>query len=141
MSGATRWARTSGASCCPSCAKARLTSRPSRRAGGVSPPPPPPPPPAPAQATATTPAAISPAAQQPQPGTEDLPPTQAGLADASCQVLNPEELSGRTVNILYEVEPGRRFRLTDIDITGTDALTYEDVAQDLRSQERNVLDF
>ena len=107
------------------------------------------PPPAPRAATAgaatpattTPPAAISPAAQQPQPGTEELPPAQAGMADASCQVLNPEELSGRTVNILYEVEPGRRFRLTDIDITGTDVIRHEDVAQDLRSQERNVLEF
>ncbi|HEY9284451.1 MAG TPA: BamA/TamA family outer membrane protein, partial [Pyrinomonadaceae bacterium] len=86
-------------------------------------------------------APISPAAQAPQPGTEELPPTQAGMADASCQVLNPEELSGRTVNILYEIEPGRRFRLTDIDITGTDTIRYEDVAPDLRSQERNVLEF
>jgi outer membrane protein insertion porin family len=95
----------------------------------------------PTQPAETPPAAISPAAQSPQAGTSELPPAQAGMADASCQVLNPEELSGRTVNILYEIEPGRRFRLTDIDITGTDALRYEDVAQDLRSQERNVLEF
>ena len=108
-----------------------------------APPPAPRPPVANAAAPAATPApaAISPAAQQPQPGTEDVPPTQQGMADASCQVLNPEELSGRTVNILYEVEPGRRFRLTEIDIAGTDALTHEDVAQDLRSQERNILEF
>jgi len=106
----------------------------------------PPPAPRPAAATPTAqtqppPAPISPAAQTPQPGTEELPPTQTGMADASCQVLNPGELSGRTVNILYEIEPGRRFRLTDIDIVGTDALTHEDVAQDLRSQERNILEF
>ena len=93
------------------------------------------------QAAATPPAAISPAAQAPRPGTEEVSPAQAGMADASCQVLNPEELSGRTVNILYEIEPGRRFRLTQIDIAGTDALRHEDVAQDLRSQERNALEF
>jgi outer membrane protein assembly complex protein YaeT len=107
----------------------------------VDAPPPAPRPAAAAPAAAPPPAAISPAAQEPQPGAEDPPPAQPGMADPSCQVLDPEGLSGRTVNILYEVEPGRRFRLTDIDVTGTDALTHEDIAQDLRSQERNVLEF
>ena len=107
----------------------------------VDAPPPAPRPAAAARTAATPPALVSPAAQAPQPGAQELPPTQTGMADASCQILNPAELSGRTVNILYEVEPGRRFRLTDIDVTGTDALTHADVAQDLRSQERNVLEF
>ena len=84
----------------------------------------------------------SPAAQP--PATSDLPeqpPAPGGQIDASCQVLNPQELTGRTINILYEVEPGRRLRLSDIDIDGTDELTHEDIAPELRSQERNILEF
>lgn len=81
------------------------------------------------------------AAATPQPDLPIQPPTQGGQIDPSCQLLNPQELSGRTVNILYEVTPGRRFRLTDIDIVGTDELTHEDIAPELRSQERNLLEF
>lgn len=58
-----------------------------------------------------------------------------------CQNLNPSELSGSTVNIVYDVERGRRFKLTDIRITGTDELTLEDVEDDLRTQKANVLGF
>ena len=89
-------------------------------------------------APSATPAA---AAATPPADVPEQPPAPGGGIDASCQVLNPQELTGRTVNILYEVEPGRRFRLTDIDIDGTDELTHEDIAPELRSQERNVLEF
>ncbi len=89
-------------------------------------------PPAPSAAAAVT---------TPPTDLPEQPPAPGGQIDASCQVLNPQELSGRTVNILYEVEPGRRFRLTDIDIDGTDELTHEDIAPELRSQERNILEF
>ncbi|MCA1613163.1 MAG: BamA/TamA family outer membrane protein [Acidobacteria bacterium] len=81
------------------------------------------------------------AAATPPPDLPAQPPAQGGAIDDSCQLLNPQELSGRTVNILYEVTPGRRFRLTDIDIVGTDELTHEDIAPELRSQERNLLEF
>jgi outer membrane protein insertion porin family len=61
--------------------------------------------------------------------------------DAICQNLNAQALSGHTVNITYEVSRGRRFRLTDIRITGTKELAVEDVADDLKSQTKNVLEF
>ena len=58
---------------------------------------------------------------------------------ATCETLNPENLSGRTVEIRYDIERGRRFKLTDIRITGTNKLTYEDVAADLRTQKASAL--
>ena len=57
----------------------------------------------------------------------------------SCENLNPETLSGRTVEIQYQIEKGRRFRLTDIRITGTNKLTYEDVEADLKSQKASAI--
>jgi outer membrane protein insertion porin family len=70
-------------------------------------------------------------------------PPLAGLtqngAQETCDLLNPEELSGRTVDIVYEIERGRRFRLTDIRITGTNKLTYDDVAADLKTQKASAL--
>ena len=58
---------------------------------------------------------------------------------ATCETLNPENLVGRTVEIRYDIERGRRFKLTDIRITGTNKLTYEDVAADLRTQKASAL--
>ena len=53
--------------------------------------------------------------------------------------MNPENLSGRAVEIRYDIERGRRFKLTDIRITGTNKLTYADVAADLRTQKASAL--
>jgi outer membrane protein assembly factor BamA len=72
------------------------------------------------------------------------PKPPAGVPNGTaetCENLNPADLSGSTVNIVYDVERGRRFKLTDIRITGTDELTYEDVADDLKTQKANVLGF
>ena len=57
----------------------------------------------------------------------------------TCETLNPENLSGRAVEIRYDIERNRRFKLTDIRITGTNKLTYEDVAADLRTQKASAL--
>jgi outer membrane protein insertion porin family len=57
----------------------------------------------------------------------------------TCETLNPENLSGSTVEIRYDIERGRRFKLTDIRITGTNKLTYADVAADLRTQKASAL--
>ena len=57
----------------------------------------------------------------------------------TCEVLNPESLSGHSVEIRYDIERGRRFKLTDIRITGTNKLAYEDVAADLRTQKASAL--
>jgi outer membrane protein insertion porin family len=65
-------------------------------------------------------------------------PGENGTA-ATCETLNPENLSGHTVEIRYEIERGRRFKLTDIRITGTNKLTYDDVAADLKTQKASAL--
>ncbi|HYP02549.1 MAG TPA: BamA/TamA family outer membrane protein, partial [Pyrinomonadaceae bacterium] len=56
------------------------------------------------------------------------------VASSACDNLNPRELSGRTVNINYTVEQGRRFRLSEIRLEGTERLTYDDLAEELRSE-------
>ena len=53
--------------------------------------------------------------------------------------MNPETLSGRTVDIRYDIERGRRFKLTDIRITGTNKLTIDDVSADLKTQKASAL--
>ncbi|MGH9943583.1 MAG: POTRA domain-containing protein [Pyrinomonadaceae bacterium] len=76
----------------------------------------------------------------PQQGTNSSAAPPAGTSEA-CVGLSGEELAGRAVGVTYEVEPGRRFRLTDVRIEGTDKITYEDLAEELRTQRQNVLDF
>ena len=56
----------------------------------------------------------------------------------TCENLDPDTLSGRSVEIQYQVEKGRRFRLTDIRIAGTNKLTFEDVEADLKSQKASA---
>jgi outer membrane protein insertion porin family len=70
------------------------------------------------------------------PPTPELGPNGAA---STCETLNPENLTGHTVEIRYDIERGRRFKLTDIRITGTNKLTYEDVAADLRTQKASAL--
>jgi len=66
----------------------------------------------------------------------DLGPN--GTSD-TCENLNPVTLTGHNITIEYDVERGRRFRLTDIRITGTNKLSYADVEADLKSQKANAI--
>jgi outer membrane protein insertion porin family len=65
--------------------------------------------------------------------------TPVNAAAETCETLNPERLTGRAVEIRYDIERGRRFKLTDIRITGTNKLSYADVAADLRTQKASAL--
>ncbi|HEY0365986.1 MAG TPA: POTRA domain-containing protein, partial [Pyrinomonadaceae bacterium] len=69
------------------------------------------------------------------------PPADLGPngTDETCQNLNPTTLTGHNITIEYDVEQGRRFRLTDIRITGTNKLSYADVAADLKTQKQNAI--
>jgi outer membrane protein insertion porin family len=60
-------------------------------------------------------------------------------AEETCQNLNPQASSNASVEIVYDVERGRRFRLTDIRITGTNKLTYDDISADLKSEKASAL--
>jgi outer membrane protein insertion porin family len=69
------------------------------------------------------------------------PPADLGPngTQETCENLNPTSLTGHNVTIEYDVERGRRFRLADIRITGTERLTYDDVAADLKTQKQNAI--
>lgn len=61
-----------------------------------------------------------------------------GTAD-TCQNLNPTSLTGHEIAIDYQVERGRRFHLTDIRITGTNKISYDDIAANLKTQKANAI--
>ena len=69
------------------------------------------------------------------------PPADFGPnnTEEACQNLNPATLSDSTVEISYQVERGRRFRLSDIRITGTNKLAVEDIEGELRTQKASAL--
>ncbi len=69
------------------------------------------------------------------------PPADLGPNNTpeTCENLNPGNLAGNSVTIEYQVERGRRFRLNDIRITGTERLSFEDVEAELRSQKANPI--
>ena len=71
--------------------------------------------------------------------TPPVPELGSNGTAATCETLNPETLSGHTVDIRYDIERGRRFKLTDIRITGTNKLTVDDVAADLKTQKASAL--
>src|SRR5262249_14046994 len=73
------------------------------------------------------------------PVTPPLPDFPQNGSRAVCENLNPEVLAGHSVTINYQVDLGRRFRLTDIRITGTNKLTFDDIAGELKSQKANAL--
>ncbi|HEX7318400.1 MAG TPA: POTRA domain-containing protein [Pyrinomonadaceae bacterium] len=67
------------------------------------------------------------------------PPDTLGAEFNPCELLNPDELANSNVTVTYEVERGRRFKLTEMRIEGTNKLSIEDVDADLRTQTANVL--
>jgi len=56
-----------------------------------------------------------------------------------CQEINAENYSTSTINITYIVTRGRRFKLSEIRLQGTNKLTVDDVKGDLKTQEANPL--
>src|SRR5678816_278520 len=67
------------------------------------------------------------------------PELGANGTEETCQNLNPNLLTDGNVAIAYEVEKGRRFRLSDIRISGTNKLTFEDVEAELKSQKASAI--
>ncbi|HEY0547917.1 MAG TPA: POTRA domain-containing protein [Pyrinomonadaceae bacterium] len=63
--------------------------------------------------------------------------TQNGTQEM-CRALNAADLTDHTVNVTYNVERGRRFKLTDIRLEGTDKLSIADVSDELRTQKANA---
>jgi outer membrane protein assembly factor BamA len=73
--------------------------------------------------------------------TPPLPDAAGNAPQNTCDNPNPDDLGGHTVDIAYQVEQGRRFRLKEIRIAGTKKIAYEDVANELKSQKANALGF
>ena len=69
------------------------------------------------------------------------PPPDLGPnnTEQTCENLNPVALTGHEVIIEYQVDRGRRFRLTDIRITGTNRLAVEDIEGELKTQKQNPI--
>ncbi|PYT00602.1 MAG: hypothetical protein DMF65_08485, partial [Acidobacteria bacterium] len=86
---------------------------------------------------------VTPPLAPPVAAATPLAPTTATQTPAvetdPCELLNPDELANRNVAINYDVARGRRFKLTDIRIEGTNRLSVADVDADLRSQTANLL--
>ncbi|MEJ7616473.1 MAG: POTRA domain-containing protein [Pyrinomonadaceae bacterium] len=68
---------------------------------------------------------------------ENNPGTGAEL----CANVNPDELTDRKLAITYQVELGRRFKLTDIRLEGTNKLSIADIEDELRTQRATLLGF
>lgn len=68
-----------------------------------------------------------------------VPNSPANDTTELCDNLDPATLTDHTVSIKYNVERGRRFKLTDIRIEGTKELSVADVENDLRTQKATVL--
>ena len=72
--------------------------------------------------------------------TPDLPDnTVRNGTRETCDLITPEEVADRTVTVSYQVERGRRYKLNDIRIVGTDVLRVEDIEPELRTQLANPL--
>lgn len=56
-----------------------------------------------------------------------------------CSTLSGADLKNRVVDVSYNVELNRQFKLTDIRIEGTNVITYEDIAPLLDTQKANAL--
>jgi len=69
-------------------------------------------------------------------------PSLPGVANGTretCDSLNADELAGHTVDITYQAEQGRRLKLKEIRVTGTNKLSFADVETELRTQKANAI--
>jgi outer membrane protein insertion porin family len=67
--------------------------------------------------------------------------TVANGTHETCETLIPEALTGHTVTVTYNVDLKRQLTLTDIRVTGTNKLTPEDLAEELKSQKASSISF
>jgi outer membrane protein insertion porin family len=72
--------------------------------------------------------------------TPAMPGIQNG-SEETCQNLNPSQLEGSSVKIVYDVNLRRRLRLTDIRVAGTNKLTVDDILPQLKSRKASAFGF
>jgi outer membrane protein insertion porin family len=73
--------------------------------------------------------------------TPPLPTMTENGTQETCQNINPADLDGGTIKILYNVTLRRRLRLADIRVTGTNKLTSEDILPQLKSRKVSAFAF
>ncbi len=66
--------------------------------------------------------------------TPALPTMTENGTEETCRNLNPTDLDGYTIKVVYDVKLRRQLRLADIRITGTNKLTIEDILPQLKSR-------
>ncbi len=73
--------------------------------------------------------------------TPPTPSTVQNGSEETCHDLNPSELDGHAIKIVYDVSLRRRLRLSDIRITGTNKLTTADILPQLKSRKASAFAF
>jgi len=73
--------------------------------------------------------------------TPPLPDTAENGGEEACHDLNPSQLGGHDVKIVYDVMLNRRLRLSEIRIEGTNKLTLNDIQPQLRSRKASAFGF
>ena len=73
--------------------------------------------------------------------TPPLSNTTVNGTEEACFDLNPSDLSGRHVKIVYDVTLNKRLRLSEIRIAGTNKLTLNDIQPQLRSRKASAFGF
>jgi outer membrane protein insertion porin family len=73
--------------------------------------------------------------------TPPLPTMTENGTEETCKNLNPIDLDGRKIKIVYDVKLRRRLRLTDVRITGTNKLTIDDILPQLKSRKASAFAF
>jgi outer membrane protein insertion porin family len=71
--------------------------------------------------------------------TPPTPGTVENGTEETCVNLNLSELNNNTVKIVYDVDLKRRLKLTDIRISGTSKITFDDIQPELKSQKASGL--
>src|SRR5215831_11036343 len=73
--------------------------------------------------------------------TPPLPTAPGSSDDDACQNLNPPDLEGRKVRIVYDVNLGRQLRVSDIRVEGTNKLSITDIQPQLHSRKASAFGF
>jgi outer membrane protein insertion porin family len=70
-----------------------------------------------------------------------LPNSTENGNEEACHDLNPVQLEGRSVKIVYDVTLNRQLRLSEIRIEGTNKLTLTDIQPQLKSRKASAFGF
>jgi outer membrane protein assembly factor BamA len=73
--------------------------------------------------------------------TPPLPNTTENGNEEACHDLDPSQLKGNNVKIVYDVTLNRQLRLSEIRIEGTNKLTLTDIQPQLRSRKASAFGF